>query len=81
MDDSEKFLYQIIYSLTSINASIIFKSALITKLILINNNFISSERLTKYIDGDWTGESPSMLILLDTINNGFINVNNNFMQL
>jgi len=71
MTDIERFLYQIMSSISDANAPIVFKGAMITKLILAEHGYTTLERVTKDIDANWVGELPSMDILVDTINNSF----------
>lgn len=46
---------------------IIFKGALITKLILQENGYNTIERTTTDIDGDWCGTPPTMDYLVETV--------------
>jgi hypothetical protein len=71
MTDIEKFLYQIMSSISEANAPIVFKGAMITKLILAEHGYTSLERVTKDIDANWIGEPPSMDVLVETINDSF----------
>lgn len=57
----EHFLYEIMNELYQMEAPIIFKGALITKLVLReHDNPSHMQRMTKDIDADWTGNPPSM---------------------
>ena len=57
----ERFLYQIMNELYCMEAPIIFKGALITKLVLEEfNNPSKMQRETRDIDADWIGKEPSM---------------------
>ena len=68
MYSQEQLMYQILGNLFEINAPIIFKGALITKLVLKENDYQDLERMTKDIDGDWIDAPPTMEQLVDTIN-------------
>lgn len=68
MADQEQTMYQILGALSAMGAPFVFKGALITKLVLSENGFVSTERQTKDIDADWVGEPPSMPSLVDTVN-------------
>jgi len=68
MTDQERLMYQIIGKISDINAPIVFKGALITKLILSENGYTLSERPTSDIDANWIGEPPTMDELADLVN-------------
>jgi len=68
MTEHEKLMYQILGKVSETNAPIVFKGALITKLILAENGFASLERMTVDIDANWIGKPPSMNYLTNTIN-------------
>lgn len=55
MTEREKFLYEVIEAIAQSNAPIIFKGAMITKLLL-KGSINKLERETKDIDYDWIGE-------------------------
>ena len=71
MTEKEKFMYQIMGNISASEAPIVFKGALITKLILNEGGYTAVERQTKDIDANWVGAPPSMDALVDTINNSF----------
>jgi hypothetical protein len=50
MTNHESRLYQILGAISATDAPIVFKGALITKLVLAENGFTSLERLTRDID-------------------------------
>jgi len=76
MTDKERFMYQIMGEISKANAPIVFKGALVTKLILAENGYTAVERQTRDIDANWIGAPPSMEALVDTINNSFGELNN-----
>lgn len=60
----EKFLYDLMATLYKMNAPIVFKGALVLKVIQYNCSISSGlERETHDIDGDWVGDKPSMTFL------------------
>ena len=68
MTEQEHLMYQIIGKISEINAPIVFKGALITKLILKENGYTLTERPTNDIDANWIGEPPTMEALADVVN-------------
>lgn len=68
MTKQEELMYQILGKISSTNAPIIFKGALITKLALAESNYNNLERATGDIDANWVGSPPAMSQLVDTIN-------------
>lgn len=68
MTEREKLMYKILINISQADAPIVFKGALITKLILEESGFTSIDRATKDIDANWTGTPPTMSVLADTIN-------------
>jgi len=67
-EKQERLMYEIIGRISNINAPIVFKGALITKLILRENGYTDMERPTNDIDANWIGEPPAMDELADLIN-------------
>jgi len=61
-------MYEIISKISTLDAPLVFKGALITKLILAENGYMLSERPTNDIDGNWTGEPPTMDELAGIVN-------------
>lgn len=59
MTDREKFLYEVIEAIAQSEAPVIFKGAMITKLLL-KGSVNRLERETKDIDCDWVGGEVSM---------------------
>ena len=68
MTEQEQLMYQIIGKISAANAPLVFKGALIAKLILIDSSFESIDRPTRDIDANWTGEPPTMAELADAVN-------------
>ena len=56
---NEQYLYDILKCLAQANAPIVFKGALLTK-ILVKDNKYNIERMTQDIDADWNGELLSI---------------------
>ena len=59
MTEREKFMYQILGEISNTNAPLVFKGALITKLVLLENGYADLERVTKDIDANWVDKPPS----------------------
>ena len=68
MTDHERLMYQVLGCISEADAPIVFKGALIVKLILAENGYSSIERPTRDIDANWTGTPPSMAYLSDIVN-------------
>lgn len=68
MTERENLMYKILGKISDMGAPIIFKGALITKLILAEHEFSEIERMTKDIDANWIADPPSMTVLAQTIN-------------
>jgi len=68
MTEKETFMYQLMNEISGSNAPIVFKGALILKLVLAEAGFTDMERQTRDIDANWIGVPPSMDTLIDTIN-------------
>ena len=60
MTRHEKLMYQVLERISKADTPIVFKGALITKLILAENGYTALERQTKDIDANWIGLPPSM---------------------
>ena len=73
----EKLMYEIMGCISALNAPIVFKGALITKLVLAENHFSDIARETGDIDANWIGEPPEFDYLLNTINKALIGAPNN----
>ena len=57
---------------------IIFKGALITKLVLTEHEFNEIQRTTNDIDCNWIDTPPSMEVLADTVNQALGDLQNQF---
>jgi len=68
MTEHEQLMYQVLEKISELNATIVFKGALITKLILAENGYTTLDRKTIDIDANWIGSPPSMNALVDSIN-------------
>jgi len=68
MTDKETIMYQILGAICEADAPIVFKGALITKLVLTENGYATLERHTRDIDANWVGAPPSMSELENTLN-------------
>lgn len=79
MNEREKLMYNIIGNISKTSAPIIFKDALITKLVLQENGFEEVERATKDVNANWIGTPPTMDSLVDTINQSLGELNQYFI--
>jgi len=68
MTDKEATMYQILGKISESGAPIVFKGALITKLILAEHGYTAIERQTRDIDANWIGMPPPMSELENTLN-------------
>ena len=69
LTDSEKLMYDVMGAIANGSVPVIYKGAMITKLILQENDFDDFVRETQDIDASWAGEtSPSMEQLTDMLN-------------
>ena len=67
MTDLEQLMYRVLGKISATNAPIVFKGALITKLVLEENGFTHYNRPTVDIDANWVGAPPTMDDLVTTI--------------
>lgn len=58
--DLMDFLYNVMEELSKAGVPIVFKGAMVLNLAIRDNNPSKVERVTRDIDGDWVGESPTM---------------------
>jgi hypothetical protein len=79
MTDRERLMYEIISRISATNAPLVFKGALITKLVLQENGFTGIDRKTIDIDANWIDTPPSMEVLFTTINQALGNLQNKLM--
>jgi len=68
MTEKEKFMYRVMSRISESDAPIVFKGAMVTKLILAESGFTNLERQTKDIDANWVGAPPPMGALVETVN-------------
>ncbi|MCL2053172.1 MAG: nucleotidyl transferase AbiEii/AbiGii toxin family protein [Oscillospiraceae bacterium] len=68
MTDREKFMCLVMAKISEHNLPIVFKGALISKLVLQENSFNSIDRETQDIDANWISQPPSMDYLVNIIN-------------
>ena len=78
MTDHERLMYEVLTRISVTDAPIVFKGALITKLILAEREFSLLERNTADIDANWTDTPPSMDDLADTIQNALADMQDQF---
>ena len=78
MTAREKLMYQVLGRISEVDTPIVFKGALITKLILAENGYTTLERQTKDIDANWVGSPPSMNDLVETINTSLGDLRNQY---
>jgi hypothetical protein len=67
MTDLEQLMYQVLGKISAAKAPIVFKGALITKLVLAENGYTDLNRPTVDIDANWVGTPPTMDDLVTTI--------------
>jgi len=68
MTKTEALMYKIIGKISEFDTPIVFKGALITRLVLMENEYSALERQTKDIDANWTEAPPSMEELKNIVN-------------
>jgi len=78
MTTEENKMYEVLAAISNTEAPIIFKGALITKLILEEQGFNQVERMTRDIDANWVGEKPTMEDLVKTIQNAIGELKNKY---
>jgi hypothetical protein len=76
MTEHEQLMYQILGKISEADAPIVFKGALITKLVLAENGFTMLDRKTADIDANWIGTPPTMETLATTIQNALGDMQN-----
>ena len=67
MTDHERLMYQLLGNISKTGAPIVFKGALITKLVLAEYRYTTLDRQTIDIDANWIGAPPTMEVLVDVI--------------
>lgn len=75
MTDKEATMYQILGAICEAKAPIVFKGALITKLILAEHGYTTLDRQTKDIDANWIGMPPPMGEIENIINHALKGLN------
>lgn len=78
MTEHEQLMYQILGKISEADAPMVFKGALITKLVLAEQGFTQLNRQTNDIDANWIGRPPSMDHLVATIQNSLGNMQEQF---
>jgi len=68
MTEHEQLMYRLLGRISESDAPIVFKGALITKLILAESGYNTLDRRTVDIDANWTDTPPSMEHLVGIIN-------------
>lgn len=63
------FLYRVMEELSNTGVPIVFKGAMVLNLAIRDNNPSRVERATRDIDGDWTGEFPTMVEMEKALRN------------
>jgi len=75
MTEKEKIMYQVMGNITESAAPLVFKGALVTKLILSESGYTKVERQTKDIDANWVDTPPSIEMLAGTISRSLDGMN------
>ena len=81
MTEPEKLMLCIMGRISDTDAPIVFKGALITKLILSEHGYGEVIRTTNDIDANWVGASPSMSHLVDVVNQSLTDMQGSFTAL
>jgi hypothetical protein len=73
LTDSEKLMYDVMGTLANSSMPVVYKDAMITKLILRENHFDGFARETQDIDASWAGISlPSMKQMTEMLNHALV---------
>ena len=75
MIEHEQLMYEVLEIISKSNAPIVFKGALITKLILAEHGYTTIDRITRDIDANWVDTPPSMHVLVSAINQSLESLN------
>ena len=67
LTETEKKMYELMARLHTNNVPVIFKGALITKLVLADNDSLSVSRATQDMDMNWIGSVPDMDTMRESI--------------
>ena len=68
MTEKERLMYQVMGNISISDVPIVFKGAMVTKLILAESGYGALERQTKDIDANWIDSPPAMDDLVGAIN-------------
>ncbi|GHV44158.1 hypothetical protein FACS189492_0030 [Clostridia bacterium] len=69
LTDKEKLMYQIMGAIATSRVPLVYKGALVTKLLLLEHDFDAFSRETQDIDASWVGSRlPTMGELTDALN-------------
>jgi hypothetical protein len=79
MTAKEELMLKIMGKISNSNAPIVFKGALITRLILSEHGFSRISRTTRDTDANWVGNPPSMNHLVDVLNHSLEDMQNRYM--
>ena len=74
--EQENLMFSIMGLISQTDAPITFKGAMITRLILAENNFDRISRTTKDVDANWTDKPPTMQHLVSTLNQSLKDMQN-----
>ena len=58
LTDSEKLMYDVMGAIANSNVPVVYKGAIVTKLILREHDFEDFVRETQDIDANWAGTNP-----------------------
>jgi hypothetical protein len=58
LTNSEKLMYDVMGAIANSNVPVIYKGAMVTKLILREHGFADFTRETQDIDASWAGDKP-----------------------
>jgi len=69
LTEQEKRMYEVMGAIADNNVPVVYKGALVTKLILHENQFATFARETRDIDASWVGSTPPPMVeLTDMLN-------------
>ena len=73
LSDSEKLMYEVMGAIASGSVPVVYKGAMVTKLILKEHNFVDFVRETQDIDASWaSAKLPLMKQLTTMLNNALL---------
>jgi len=79
MTDKEKLMLEIMGKISNADAPIVFKGAMVTRLILSEHNFDKISRTTRDTDAHWTDSPPTMAHLVNEINRSLGNLQERYV--